>query len=60
MDWASMGQEGVQYQMNDADKSNIYEIDIISHYWESNNANLMMKVAGLYGIGDDTVEAIYM
>ena len=60
MDWYEMVQEEVQYQMNDADKSDICEIDIISHYWESNNGNLMVKVSGLYGIGDDTVEAEYV
>ena len=60
MAWSEMVQEGVQYQMNDADKSDICEIDIILHYWERNNEKLTVKVAGLHGLGDDTFEAEYV
>ena len=33
------------------------EIHILSHSWKYNNGNLMVKVSGLHGLGDDTVEA---
>ena len=32
MSWAAIGQEELQYQLNDYDKSDISEIDILSHY----------------------------
>ena len=32
MDWSKMGQEGVQYRLNDADKLDICPIDILSCY----------------------------
>ena len=56
----SMRKGEVKYQMNDADKSEIWDIDIISHYWESNNVNMVVKIAGLYGLRDDTVKAEYV
>ena len=57
MAWDAMGQEEVQYQINDADKSDISAIKIILHYWKSSNGNLMVKVTGLHVLGDYTVEA---
>ena len=57
MAWAEMGQEDVKDQLNESDKSDISVIDIISYYWKSSDGNLMVKVAGLHVLGDDTVEA---
>ena len=55
--WAAMGREQVQDQLNDADKSYISAIDIISYYWKYSSGNLMMKVSWLHELGDETVEA---
>ena len=52
-----MVQEEVQYKLNGTNKSGIYAIDIISHYWKYNNRNLVVKVAGLHRLGDGIVEA---
>ena len=48
MDWAAMGQEEVQDQLNDAEKYNTCPINILSHYWKSSNGKLMLRITGLY------------
>ena len=55
--WAEMGREEAQEQLNDADKSEISAIDILLHYWKYASGNLMVKVTGLHGLGDETVES---
>ena len=57
MAWAAMGQEEVQYQLNDADKYDITSRDIILNRWKYINGKLMVKVTGLHGLGYDTVDA---
>ena len=47
----------MQDQLNDADKSNISLIDILSHYWKSSNGKLMLIITGLYRLGGEPVEA---
>ena len=39
------------------DKSEISAIDILLHYWKYASGNLMVKVTGLHGLGDETVES---
>ena len=56
MSWDAMGREEVKEQLNDADKSDISAIDILSHYWKSASGNLMMKVTRLHGLGDAAIE----
>ena len=43
-------------QLNDADKYDICLIDIISHYWKSYNGKLMLRITGLYGLGEELAE----
>ena len=50
-----MRQDEVKYQLNDSDKNEIIEIDILSHYWKHHKRNLMVKVTGLYTLGDDEI-----
>ena len=57
MAWDVMVQEEVQYQLNDADKSDIIEIDILLHLQKYSNGTLMVKVIGLYVICHDTIKA---
>ena len=47
----------MQDQLNDNEKSDISSIDILLHYWKSRNVKLAVKVNGLHGLGDDTIEA---
>ena len=47
----------MQDQLNDNEKSDISSIDILLHYWKSRNGKLAVKVNGLHGLGDDTIEA---
>ena len=42
--------------LNDSEKSDICAINILSHYWISNNGKLMVKVYVLHGLDGDTVE----
>ena len=56
MAWDVMVQEEVQYQLNDADKSDIIEIDILLHLQKYSNGTLMVKVIGLYVICYDTIK----
>ena len=60
MAWAAMLQEEVQYQLNDADKSEIIEIDILLRYLKSSNRTLMVKLTGLYGIFHDAIKPEYV
>ena len=57
MAWAAMGKQEVQDQLNDSDKPDISAIDILSHYQKYYSGKLMVKVTGLYGIGNEAVEA---
>ena len=57
MDWAEIGQEEVQDQQNDDDKLDIFLIDILSCYWKSSNGKIMLRIAGFYGLGEETVKA---
>ena len=57
MDWAAMGQDEVQDQKNYADGLDIFPIDILSWYWKSSNVKLMLRITGLNGLGEETVEA---
>ena len=57
MKWAAMGQEEVQDQHNDADEIDICLIDILLCYWKSSIVNLMLRITGFNGLGEDTVEA---
>ena len=50
MDWSEMGQEEVKYQLNYAEKSDRFLIDILSHYWKSSNGKLVLRITGLYGL----------
>ena len=56
----TMGQGEAQDKFNDAEKSNISEIEILPHFWKRNSRNLMVKVTGLYTLGDDAIEAEYV
>ena len=56
MAWDVMVQEEVQYQLNDADKFDIIEIDILLHLQKYSNGTLMVKVIGLYVICYDTIK----
>ena len=47
----------MQDQLNDAEKYDISAIQIISHYWKSASGKLIAKDTGLYGLGDEAVEA---
>ena len=55
--WDTMGQYKVQDQLNDTDKCDISEIDILLHYWKQSNVTLMVKVTRLYTLGDDAMKA---
>ena len=55
--WATMGQEGVQYQIKDANKYDISDIYILSHYWKPSTGTLMVRVNGLYTLGDYVVKS---
>ena len=57
MDWAEMVQEEVQDQQNDAEKIDICPIDILLYYWKSSNGKLVLRITGLHGLVEDTVEA---
>ena len=57
MDWAEMGKEEVKDHLNDADKSDISPIDNILRYRKSSSGKTMVKVTGLYELGDEAVEA---
>ena len=51
-----MGQEEVQYQLNDAEKLEIYPVDILSYYWRPVDGVLMLKTTGLYKLSDETMD----
>ena len=53
----SMRRDEVQYQLNDTEKSDISDIDILLQYWKRGNGNLMVWVTGLYTLGDDAIKA---
>ena len=57
MDWSAIGQEEVQDQQNYAEKLDIFPIDILLCYWKSSNGKLMLRITGLNGLSEDTVEA---
>ena len=56
MDWSEMGKEEVQDQLNDADVLGIFPVDIIFCFWKPNNEILMLRVAGLDGLGEDVMK----
>ena len=60
MAWAEMVQEEVQYQLNDAGKSEIIEIDILLCYLKYSNGTFMVKFTGLYGIVHDSIKPEYI
>ena len=47
----------MQDQQNDTDKLDICLIDILLLYWKSSNGKLMLRIAGLNGLDEDTIEA---
>ena len=49
MDWYALGQDKVQYQLNDADVLDIRPVNILSCYWKPNNGKLMLRITGLDG-----------
>ena len=53
----SMGLDDVEDQLNDTDKNDISEIDILLHYWKGRNGKLMVKVTRLYTLGGDYIKA---
>ena len=48
-----MGQDEVQDQLNNADKSDVSKIYILSHYWKQSNGAPMVRFTGLYAQGED-------
>ena len=58
--WTGLGQEEVQDHLNDAEKSDICPIDILSHYWKYYNGKLMLRITGLYGLSEEPAEAEYL
>ena len=57
MYWSAMGQEEVQDQMNYYNELDIFPIDILLCYWKYFNGKLMLRINGLAGLDEDTVEA---
>ena len=57
MDWVAMGKEEVQDQHNDANELEICPIYILSCNSKYSNGKLMLRITGLYGIGEEKVEA---
>ena len=55
MDWSEMGQEEVQDQQNDADKLDIFLIDILSCYCKPNSGKLMLRITRWNGLGEDVL-----
>ena len=52
-----MGKYEFQYQLDDTDRNEINEIDILSYYWKCSNGMLVVKVTGLYILRDETIKA---